>query len=121
MRWPSSLRVATAIVIGVLACVSAPSSVVDPRFLALHNAFSAMGLAQVGPVQQGSLVEGREARLPIDLQAQCTTVVAMGGAGVRDIDLVVQDDSGNALGHDTTHDSQAVVRVCVERAGTYTM
>ena len=104
----------------VLACVSS-SQAVDPRFLALHNAFSAMGLAQVGPVQQGSLVEGREARLPIDLQAQCTTVVAMGGAGVRDLDLVVQDDAGNALGHDATHDSQAVVRVCVEKAGTYTM
>ena len=45
----------------------------------------------------------------------------MGGAGVRDLDVVVQDDLGNALGHDATHDSQAVVRVCVERAGTYTM
>ena len=105
------LRRACALV-SVFACVSS-SQAVDPRFLALHNAFSAMGLAQVGPVQQGSLVEGREARLPIELQAQCTTLVAMGGAGVRDLDLVVQDDAGNALGHDATHDSQAVVRVCV--------
>ncbi len=114
------LAITCVIVIGVFACVSTPATV-DPRFLALHNAFSAMGLAQVGPVQQGSLVEGREARLPIDLQAQCTTVVAMGGTGVRDLSLIVQDDSGNALGHNATHDSQAVVRVCVERAGTYTM
>ena len=111
---------APAVVASALACVSSSPSV-DPRFLALHNAFSAMGLAQVGPVQQGSLVEGREARLPLDLQAQCTTVVAMGAAGVRDIDLVVQDEAGNALGHDATHDSQAVVRVCVDKPGTYTM
>ncbi len=103
-----------------IACVTSQQSV-DPRFLALHNAFSAMGLAQVGPVQQGSLVEGREARLSIDLQAQCTTVVAMGGTGVRDLDVVVQDENGNALGHDATHDSQAVVRVCTDHAGTYTM
>src|SRR5450631_141757 len=124
-RWFSALRlgrvrlllIASAF---VFACVSSSQSV-DPRFLALHNAFSAMGLVQVGPVQQGSLVEGREARLPIELQAQCTTVVAMGGSGVRDISLVVQDDMGTALGHNATHDSQAVVRVCVERAGTYTM
>jgi len=109
-----------AFVVLVLACVTTAAPPVDPRFLALHNAFSAMGLSQVGPVQQGSLVEGREARLPIQLQAQCTTVVAMGGSGVRDLDLVVQDEAGNALGHDATHDSQAVVRVCVERAGTYT-
>ena len=46
------------------ACVSTQQTV-DPRFLALHNAFSAIGLAQVGPVQQGSLAEGREARLSI--------------------------------------------------------
>lgn len=114
------LAIACVFVVGVLACVTS-SQAVNPRFLALHNAFSAMGLAQVGPVQQGSLVEGREARLPIELQAQCTTVVAMGGSGVRDLGLIVQDDTGNALGHNTTHDSQAVVRVCVERAGTYTM
>ncbi len=106
--------------VSVFACVSSTPAV-DPRFLALHNAFSAMGLAQVGPVQQGSLVEGREARLAVDLQAQCTTLVAMGGAGVRDLDMVVQDDAGNALGRDATHDAQAVVRVCPERAGTYTM
>src|SRR5438445_13574708 len=98
---------APMVVAGAFACVSSSQSV-DPRFLALHNAFTAMGLAQVGPVQQGSLIEGREARLPIDLQAQCTTVVAMGGAGVRDLDLVVQDEAGNALGHDATHDAQAV-------------
>jgi hypothetical protein len=111
-----------ALVVFVIACVSASTTTaIDPRFVALHNAFSAMGLAEVGPVQQGSLVEGREARLPIQLQAQCTTVVAMGGTGVRDIDLVVEDEAGNALGHDVTHDSQAVVRVCVEHAGTYTM
>ncbi|HEY1960324.1 MAG TPA: hypothetical protein VGH28_32160 [Polyangiaceae bacterium] len=115
------LFVLAAFVAFVIACVSSATQPVDPRFIALHNAFSAMGLAQVGPVQQGSLVEGREARLPIQLQGGCTTAVAMGGAGVRDLDVVVQDEAGNALGHDATHDSQAVVRVCVDRAGTYTM
>jgi len=122
MRRPLILRVLglLSIVIVAFACVSTQQSV-DPRFLALHNAFSAMGLAQVGPVQQGSLVEGREARLTLDLQAQCTTAVAMGGAGVRDLDVVVEDENGNALGHDTTHDSQAVVRFCVDHAGAYTM
>jgi hypothetical protein len=115
-----ALAIASAVIAFTFACVSSQQAV-DPRFLALHNAFSAMGLAQVGPVQQGSLVEGREARLTFDLQAQCTTLVAMGGAGVRDLDVVVEDENGNALGHDTTHDSQAVVRVCVDHAGTYTM
>ncbi len=111
-----------ALVAFVIACVSTTTTpAIDPRFLALHNAFSAMGLAEVGPVQQGSLVEGREARLPIQLQGGCTTAVAMGGAGVRDLDVTVQDEAGNALGHDATHDSEAVVRVCVEHSGAYTM
>ena len=117
-----------AVVVLVLSCIAAFAASctstpgpVDPRFMALHNAFSAMGLAQVGPVQQGTLVEGREARLPIELQAQCTTLVAMGGEGVRDIDLSVLDPTGNVVAHDATHDSQAVVRACVDHPGSYTM
>ncbi|CAN5391996.1 hypothetical protein BH09MYX1_BH09MYX1_21980 [soil metagenome] len=103
-----------------VACV-ATRPPIDPRFLAVHNAFSAMGMAQVGPVQQGSLVEGREARLSIDLGAQCTTLVAMGGDGVRDLDLSLLDTQGNVLARDVTHDPQAVLRLCVDVPGWYTL
>ena len=104
----------------VVAC-AATHSQVDPRFLAVHNAFAAMGLSQVGPVQQGSLVEGRDARLPVELGAQCTTLVAMGNDGVRDIDLTLLDPAGNPIARDASHDAQAVVRACIDAPGTYTM
>lgn len=103
------------------ACSAARGPEIDPRFLAVHNTLSAMGLAQVGPVQQGSLVEGREARLTMDLAAQCTTLVAMGGEGVRDLDATLLDPRGNPVAKDATHESQAVVRACVEAPGTYTL
>lgn len=116
-------RVALAFLLAILvtAACAATRTPIDPRFLAVHNAFAAMGMAQVGPVQQGSLVEGREARLSLDLAAQCTTLVAIGGDGVRDLDLSVVDGQGTVLARDTTHDPQAVLRVCVDAPGAYSL
>jgi hypothetical protein len=110
-----------AATLAVVACTTVHAPEIDPRFLAVHNTLSAMGLAQVGPVQQGSLVEGREARLPMELTAQCTTLVTMGGEGVRDLDAELVDPHGNTVAKDATHESQAVLRACVESAGTYTL
>ena len=93
----------------------------EPRYVAVHNALAAMGLAQVGPLQQGSLGEGRDLRLRLDLTAQCTTVVTLGGPGVYDLDVTLLDPQEKPVAHDTTKDPQAVVRACVETAGTYTL
>ncbi len=112
-------------VLGVTAvaqgCGAASHGELEPRYVALHNAFAAMGLAQVGPIQQGSLAEGRDARVVLELPAQCTTIVALGTEGVRDLDVTLLDASGKSLAHDTTREPQAVVRACVETAGTYTL
>jgi hypothetical protein len=120
-----ALGLKVALLLFILAVVTAACATsrapIDPRFLAVHNAFSAMGMAQVGPVQQGSLAEGREARLSVDLGAGCTTLVAMGGDGVRDLDLVLLDAQGNPLARDTSHDPQAVLRACVDAAGSYAL
>jgi hypothetical protein len=105
----------------LVACVTTRGPELEPRYVALHNAFAAMGLAQVGPLQQGSLAEGRETRLNIELGSQCTTLVAMGGQGVRDLDVTLLDPAGKPVAHDTTSEPQAVVRACVETAGTYTL
>ena len=93
----------------------------EPRYIAVHNALASMGLAQVGPIQRGSLAEGRELRVPLELGAGCTTVVALGGDGVRNLDVSLVDPSGAPVAHDTTRDPQAVVRSCVERGGTYAL
>jgi hypothetical protein len=80
-----------------------------------------MGLAQVGPIQRGSLAEGRDARVPLELAAGCTTVVALGGEGVRNLDAALLDPSGTLVAHDTTRDPQAVVRACVDKGGSYAL
>jgi len=110
---------------GALAACSATrdvgSGALDPRFVAVHNALAAMGLAEVGPIHEGSLAEGQEARVPLDLPSGCTTVVVFGGAGVRDVDAALQDARGQAIAHDTTREPQAVLRACVDGADAYVL
>jgi len=93
----------------------------EPRFVAVHNALSAMGLAQIGPIQEGALAEGREARLSLALPAGCVTVVAVGGDGVRDLDATLLDAHAKPLAHDTTNEPQAVLRACVDASDTYVL
>jgi len=86
----------------------------EPRFVAVHNALAAMGLVEVGPIHEGVLAEGREARVVMDLAAGCTTVAAIGGEGVRDLDATLFDSHGRPLAQDTTSEPQAVLRACLE-------
>jgi A/G-specific adenine glycosylase len=116
-----SILVALALAPAAFACATTRGPDLEPRYVALHNAFAAMGLAQVGPLQQGSLAEGRETRLTLELGSQCTTLVTMGGQGVKDLDITLLDPAGKPIAHDTTREPQAVVRACVETAGTYTL
>jgi len=101
----------------VVACVSTRgggAGALEPRFVAVHNALAAMGLAQVGPIHEGVLAEGREARVVLEITAGCTTIAAIGGDGVRDVDATLFDSHGHPLAHDTTSEPQAVLRACLE-------
>ncbi len=87
----------------------------------MHNALAAIGLAQVGPILEGNLGEGRETRLPLELPAGCTTVVAVGGDGVRDLDVTLLGPQGAPVAHDTTNEPQAVVRACFDAPDAYVL
>jgi hypothetical protein len=97
------------------------SGALEPRFVAVHNALAAMGLAEVGPIHEGSLAEGQEARVALDLPSGCTTVVVFGSEGVRDVDATLRDARGQAVAHDTTREPQAVLRACVDGADAYVL
>jgi hypothetical protein len=119
-------RPAGALVAGLLlfaACASSRGGGggLEPRFVAVHNAFAAMGLAQVGPIQQGSLAEGQTARVTLQLPAGCVTVAAVGGDGMKDVDAALLDPRGSSLAHDTTSEPQAVLRACLEAADAYVL
>ncbi|MBX3234392.1 MAG: hypothetical protein KIT84_38200 [Labilithrix sp.] len=108
--------------VAAVACTAAPArpGALEPRYVAVHNTLAAMGLAQVGPIQRGALAEGREARFTIDLPRDCATLVAIGGADVRDLDLTVLDAEDKQLGKDTTADAEAAVKVCPSLGGRFT-
>ena len=93
----------------------------EPRYVAIHNTLAAMGLAQVGAIHEGSLAQGQEARVALDLPAGCTTLVAVGGDGMVDVDASLVDAGGHAFAHDTTSEAQAVLRACVDTAGSYVL
>lgn len=110
-----------ACVLGLLAtaCASrtATSGALEPRYVAIHNALAALGLAQVGGIHEGSLAQGQEARIALELAPGCTTIVTVAGEGIRDIDATVADASGRPVAHDTTSEAQAVLRACVDARG----
>src|SRR6185437_6058511 len=110
--------------LAVVDCASARDGgggALEPRFVAVHNALAAMGLAQVGAIQQGTLAEGQAARVTLDLPAGCITVAAIGSAGVRDVDAALLDAHGQPLAHDTTTEPQAVLRPCLDVPGPYVL
>ncbi|HEX8790161.1 MAG TPA: hypothetical protein VF765_04365 [Polyangiaceae bacterium] len=123
----SAKRLGTVGCIGLslaAACASSnggPAGALEPRFLAVHNTLAAMGMAQTGPIHQGLLAEGREARVPLDLPAGCTTAVAIGGDAMRDVDLSLLDAQGRSVAHDTTAEPEATLRVCLDAPGAYTL
>ena len=115
----ASLLAVTAVL--TASCASSRGGELDPRYVAVHNAYSAIGLTEIGPLQQGSLGEGNEARVTVDLTAQCVTLVGIGGDGVRDLDVSLLDPNAKQVAHDTTHEPEAVVRACLDAPGTYTL
>jgi hypothetical protein len=109
----------------LLACAtSSPpggKAALEPRFIAVHNTLAAMGMAQVGPIQHGSLGEGRETRYSVDLPSDCATVIAIGTGEVRDLDLIVLDADDKQVGRDATSDSEAAVKVCPIHGGRFSL
>lgn len=106
----------------LLACASSPpKGALEPRFVAVHNTLAAMGLAQVGPIQHGSLGEGRETRFSVDLPSECATVIAIGTGDVRDLDLAVLDADDKQVARDSTTDAQAAVKVCSSHGGRFSL
>ncbi len=103
------------------ACGMSPRAEPLARYVAVHNTLSAMGMVQAGAVQRGSLAEGRDTKLTLDLPVGCTTLVTLGGDGVQNLDVELLDSAGKAVAKDTTIDPEAVVRACVEQAGKYTL
>ena len=87
----------------------------SPTYVAVHNTMSAMGLAQSVEIDQGTIAEGEMGSVRRQLRSgDCYTLVAFGGSGVGDIDIVVNDSTGEPVASDNTTDDQAAVQFCPE-------
>jgi hypothetical protein len=105
-----------------LVALGCGGRMLEPRYVAVHNAMTAMGLSQSGVLSEGSLGEGAEAAIPATMApGTCYTVLALGGGGVSDIDVVVRDASGTEVARDSTADGEAATQVCPSYGGTYTL
>lgn len=92
----------------------------SPSFVAVHNTMSAMGLVQSGEISEGSLPEGGVARFTTQLRAgDCYTLVAFGGEGVANLDVLVLDETGTEVATDRTQTAQAAAQFCPDADGEY--
>ncbi|MGA2449365.1 MAG: hypothetical protein ABTD50_11845 [Polyangiaceae bacterium] len=109
-----------AVVLVASACLRDPAgAALEPRYVAIHNALAALGMTEVGPIREGVLAQGRQARVALGVLSACTTVAVVGGGGVSDIDAMLVDSAGHPQAHDTTSEPQAVVHVCPESSQWY--
>jgi len=117
---PKRIQTLGAALALLLAAGCGGHGLLAPRFVAVHNAMAAMGMAQTGSISEGSLEHGANVRFDVPLEAgHCYTFVALGSSGVRDIDLRILDGDDGVLGEDTTHDSQAAAQACPRSSGNY--
>ena len=114
--WQRILLIAT--VFGLASCNGSIS--MDPRFVTLHNTMAAIGMSQSGSISEGSLPEGGEAHFDGRLDpGQCYTVVGLGAGGVANLDVVITDEAGNDIAHDSTEDGSAAVQFCPQYPAQY--
>jgi hypothetical protein len=114
-------RVARAFVwFSMFTACGGHGTALEPRFVAVHNALSAMGMAQSGPISQGSLGSGEDARVELALLAgRCYTFVALGDDSVDDLGLRIVDATNEPVAQDRSTDRQAAVQYCPRRSGDY--
>jgi hypothetical protein len=93
----------------------------EPRYVAVHNALRAMGMAEVGPLHDGRLGEGQEAKIALELEAGCTTLVAIGGGTIADLDAALVNGAGSRVARAASHSSDATIRACVPASGSYAL
>jgi hypothetical protein len=120
---PLSVRLASvAVWLLPLAAGCGGGRMLEPRYVAVHNAMTAMGLSQSGSISEGSLPEGGESLITSMMTpGTCYTILALGSGGVADIDVLVRDASGTEVAHDVTTDGQAAAQFCPSYGGEFTL
>ncbi len=88
------------------------------QFRLLDSDMQTRGYLPFGPSQNGTLNENQTQRFALNIEAnKCYAVVAVGDAGVRDLDLVLEDANNAVVDRDVETDARPTVRACTETTG----
>ena len=97
---------------GVLA-PQVPFRSVEEQLARSRTVLRARGLLPVGEPRLESLAEGEGLRVPVIVASdRCYVVIARGGEGVRDVDLVLFDSAGAEVARDLESDAEPTLELC---------
>lgn len=106
----------------VMASTSTAGAGLQENFALLDADMRARGYESYGDQTTGQLAQGGTRNFEIQLEGgRCYAILAVGDAGVRDLDLHLLDPSGNEVDRDIAQDPRPTVRVCPERSGRFQM
>ena len=94
----------------------------DERYALLDNDMRARGYESYGDQTRGQLAQGATRDIEIQLEGgKCYAIVAVGGATVRNMDLILLAPNGRPADRDVAEDARPIVRVCAGSSGAYRM
>jgi hypothetical protein len=106
----------------VMAQTSTAHAGLRENFALLDADMRARGYESYGTEVEGSLAAGANRNFEIQLEGgRCYAILAVGDAGVRDLDLLLLDGSGDEVDRDIANDPRPTVRVCPQRSGNFYM
>jgi len=80
------------------------------QHMAMRRQQFAANMVEASPLRRGVLGQGQDQRFQAVLQAgNCYRVIGVGGDGIADLDLFIQDENGNTLAQDTATDNFPVL------------
>jgi len=120
----SRLGAVSIVALGGAACLVSSghgTGELESRFATIHNALTGIGMSEIGALHDARLGDGQEAAIDLELAPGCTTIVAVGGTTIKDLDASLVDPAGTRIARGFAHTSDATIRACVEAAGHYTL
>ncbi len=106
----------------VIATQSTAGAGLEENFRLLDSDIRARGYQPYGDQSRGQLGESETRDFTIQLEGgKCYAILGVGDNGVRDLDLLLKDESGRMIDEDVETDARPIVRVCPDDTGQYTM
>lgn len=106
----------------VLSSTTTAGAGLQENFALLDADMRARGYETLSSSESGNLTTGASRRYNVNLEGgHCYAILAVGDAGVRNLDLVLMSPTGQPVDRDVAENARPTVRVCPGSSGPYTM